>query len=102
MTKHGVICPLRCGQCCDYWQDVPELLADAATRPNAVSCPHEGRRGCQLRREDRPGACLEYLCGVATAVVVGSIDREEGIRLKEHCRIEVPYKLPRPKKVAMR
>jgi len=87
---YGVVCPLRCGQCCDYWKDVPELAIDAAGRPNSVSCPHQGRSGCTLQRKDRPEACVDYLCGVSEAVIYGAIDHEEGIHLKEHCHMEVP------------
>lgn len=92
--QHGVICPLRCGQCCEYWRDVPDLVADAAMRPNAQTCPHEGARGCKLARVDRPAECVDYLCGVGLAVLSGQISRPEGIRLKEHCHIEVPKSYP--------
>jgi len=88
-----VVCPLRCGQCCEYWRDVPALVADAAMRPNTEVCPHEGGRGCTLRRGDRPAECTGYLCDVAMAVADGSIDHNEGVRLKELGHICLPYKI---------
>jgi hypothetical protein len=92
MPSRGTVCPLRCGQCCEYWRDV-WLLADeaAAHHPNAVQCPHEGRRGCRLPRGERPLVCLDFICGVAKAVIDGKIDHNEGVRLKEDGHLDVPY-----------
>ena len=95
MPVAGKLCPLRCGQCCDDWRDVPELLDDAAMHPNATDCPHIASRGCTLRRVDRPAACLEHLCGVAQAVSRGDIEHNEGVYLKERCQEDVPYKVRR-------
>lgn len=83
-------CPIQCGQCCDYWRDVPELVTDAVMRPNARCCPHHETRGCGLARKDRPEACVDYLCGVAEAVIEKRISRAEGLRLKMECYDEVP------------
>jgi hypothetical protein len=91
---NGVRCPLQCGQCCDYWRDVPELVTDAVMKPNAVECPHLTDRGCGLQRKDRPEECVDYLCGVACAVIDQRISRAEGFRLKELYCTELPYLLP--------
>ena len=84
----GATCPLQCGQCCDYWQDIASLLASTEVR--SVSCPNQGDDGCRLPRESRPRECLLYFCGVARAVLVGQISHDEGIKLKEHCYEAVP------------
>lgn len=97
----AVRCPLQCGQCCDYWADVPELLDKVGfytaqdtgerSRRTRGPCPYQGSRGCKLSRAKRPSACTGYLCGVAEAVIAKKISQDEGIKLKEHCHDEVPW-----------
>jgi hypothetical protein len=94
-VAHGATCPLRCGQCCEFWRDVPELFSDAVERPNVLECPHLGRDGCGLRQVDRPVACRDFICGVAQAVIDGKINHNEGVRLKENCYLDVPYRFGR-------
>jgi hypothetical protein len=90
MMAPAVVCPLRCGQCCAYWEDVPELNPDRL--PHSYSdCPALGARGCTRPRPQRPSACTSYLCGVAAAVRAGRITRAAGIHFKENCLDEVPH-----------
>jgi hypothetical protein len=96
----AVRCPLQCGQCCDLWNDVPELLEKAGfwtakstgERSHRTSgpCPWQGARGCKMPRAKRPSACTGYLCGVARAVIAKQITHNEGVKLKEHCCEAVP------------
>lgn len=55
-------CPVMCGECCGYWQDVPELTSKFPDRPLWSDCPHLGDTGCDLPRNERPMECLDYLC----------------------------------------
>lgn len=83
-------CPIHCGQCCDYWRNVSELVSDAVMHPNTVSCPHLSEHGCSLQRNDRPVVCVEYLCGVAQAVIAKQISFSTGVRFKADHLNEVP------------
>lgn len=84
-SNRGVTCPMRCGQCCDYWRDVDSLAEAHPDRQSWQACPHDGRAGCRLPRKDRPPECTAYLCDTARLVLRGRITKEEGLGRKEHC-----------------
>lgn len=72
-----MICPLRCGTCCDeLWRDVNE---DKGT----LECPHVSETGCTLSREDRPVGCNTFLCDIAHEFVHGTITKERAEELME-------------------
>ena len=71
------VCPLQCGMCCDYWQDV---FPDPTIPPG--DCPHMGDEGCDLPREKRPVECIEHLCEVARGLIDGSLTRRRARSLK--------------------
>lgn len=82
-----MMCPLQCGQCCDYWRDVPELTKHVS----APECPHLGADGCKLPRRRRPPACVKYVCGVAQAIIAGRISPDRGADLKEKGYDDMPW-----------
>ncbi len=86
----SIKCPIRCGNCCKgscYWN----LLSPLRNLPVGFSCKNEGfghylvvvpvnsekeciyltKKGCKLKRKDRPEICLEYLCSSAEKALDG-------------------------------
>lgn len=55
-------CPIMCGICCDYWGDVEELREKYPKHSVWDDCPNLADDGCKLPRNERPSACLHYLC----------------------------------------
>lgn len=85
----GVVCPLRCGQCCDYWRDVERLVreaggVDAAYRQGV--CHNLGRAGCKLPRAERPVECTMYRCDTVQALMAGDLTWDEAKWRKERGR----------------
>lgn len=88
-VNQGTVCPLRCGQCCDYWRDVSRLVKECGSVGSAYrrpDCPHLGKAGCKLPRAERPIECTNYLCDTATNLINGIIDRNEAVSRKERGR----------------
>jgi hypothetical protein len=56
-------CPIKCGQCCEFgWSYVPELREAYPGRSRKETCPQQSPDGCCLSREERPAACINFLC----------------------------------------
>jgi hypothetical protein len=53
-------CPIKCGQCCTYWADLPMLRKRWPYEQAGMTCPGCGSRGCTL--DPMPRACKAYLC----------------------------------------
>jgi hypothetical protein len=64
-------CPIKCGMCCEYgWHYVPELKeAYPGVSKAKKTCPQQSVDGCRLPREERPAACINFLCVEARGVL---------------------------------
>lgn len=67
-TTPDFVCPVACGECCEYWKDLlysePEFFP-GLTRENAkdmYDCPNLTEEGCRLPRAARPPGCLGFSC----------------------------------------
>lgn len=72
--EHGIVCPIRCGECCErYWRDIDELAKKYPDDHLWGPCPHQKDDGCELPRSERPAGCNEHFCDKAEAIMYPNI-----------------------------
>ena len=53
-------CPIRCGNCCTFWAEIPSLRKKWPDEQEGMLCPECGPDGCRL--DPKPRVCAAYLC----------------------------------------